>query len=79
MFVIVILHLFLGGFTIPEGTAITVLTTLLHRDPEFFPDPEMFDPDRWLSDIMAARHPYCYAPFSAGLRNCIGKLCATAN
>jgi cytochrome P450 family 4 subfamily V len=62
-----------GGFNVPKGCAVGVLVTQLHRDPEFFPDPEKFDPDRWLDDGMAARHPFCYLPFSAGIRNCIGQ------
>lgn len=63
----------IGGYEVPKNTSVTVFTYLLHRDPEFFPDPEKFDPDRWLRDEMTSRHPYCYIPFSAGLRNCIGQ------
>jgi cytochrome P450 len=63
----------IGGCDIPTGSIVTVMVSKLHRDPEFFPDPEKFDPERWLDDKMSSRHPFCYLPFSAGIRNCIGQ------
>lgn len=38
----------IGGYSIPAGTIIATLPHALHRDSRLFPDPDKFDPDRWI-------------------------------
>lgn len=44
----------------------------LHMDPEYFPDPHIFDPDRFSDQRKHLIRPFTYLPFGEGPRNCIG-------
>lgn len=62
-----------GGYKVPKGETAVIFAYMIHRDEKFYPDPEKFDPDRFLPENTKNRHPYSYIPFSAGRRNCIGQ------
>ncbi|CAG5083863.1 Similar to CYP4C1: Cytochrome P450 4C1 (Blaberus discoidalis) [Cotesia congregata] len=58
---------------VPKGTILNLRMFDTHRDPNFWPRPNVFDPDRFLPENSVDRHPFSYIPFSAGSRNCIGQ------
>ncbi|XP_011872735.1 PREDICTED: cytochrome P450 4C1-like, partial [Vollenhovia emeryi] len=63
----------LSSYLVPAGTFVLLDIYGVHRDPNFWPNPEVFDPDKFLPEKIRNRHPYSYIPFSAGPRNCIGQ------
>ncbi|CAL9280552.1 Pentalenene oxygenase [Streptomyces sp. SudanB25_2051] len=62
----------LGGHHIPEGAEVAFSLYAMHRDPALYPDPDRFDPDRWLPERRASIDRQSYIPFGAGNRKCIG-------
>ncbi|GIY22899.1 cytochrome P450 4V2 [Caerostris darwini] len=64
------------GFKIPKRTHVVVSPFLVHRDEDVFPNPEKFDPERFLPENSAHIPECAYIPFAAGLRNCIGRVFA---
>ncbi len=62
----------LGGFHIPAGSLVFVSPWATHRVPALWPNPEGFDPERFLGDAAESRPPFAYFPFGGGPRVCIG-------
>lgn len=58
---------------VDEGVRVHIPTFAIHHDPELYPDPFRFDPDRFSEENSKGRHPYAFIPFGEGPRMCIGK------
>jgi cytochrome P450 len=65
------------GYRVPAGTSIFIAPWSIHRDPRFFSEPEKFDPDRWGGGLLQ-KSRFCYLPFGAGPRGCVGARFGTA-
>ena len=63
----------LGPYFLPKDTTVFLSQYVMHRDARYFPDPERFDPDRWLPEAKASRPRFSYFPFGGGARQCIGE------
>jgi cytochrome P450 family 138 len=59
----------LGDWRVPQGYSVMVSLCQLHENPEMFPDPERFDPQRFLD---TRPNTFAWVPFGGGTRRCIG-------
>ncbi|MEU1283361.1 cytochrome P450 [Kitasatospora sp. NPDC005856] len=62
-----------GRIPLRAGETVFVSTPLLHRDPAWGDNPELFDPSRFDPDVEEARSPHAFKPFGTGERACIGR------
>lgn len=62
----------IGGYDVPAKSIITLSPYLTHRHPDFWENPEQFDPERFTPERKAERPRYAYLPFGGGPRQCIG-------
>lgn len=60
------------GIKLPKECRVLIPVYAMHRDPELFPDPDTFNPERFSDENVEFIRPYSYLPFGDGPRNCIG-------
>jgi cytochrome P450 len=68
----------IAGYEIAKGAELVLWVYFCHRDPRWFPEPDLFNPDRFLQGSSGILHPHAYLPFGAGSRTCIGRHFALA-
>ncbi|KAK2595091.1 hypothetical protein QQS21_007176 [Conoideocrella luteorostrata] len=61
-----------GNWRIPAGTPIGMTMHLLHQDESIYPEPEIFNPDRFMEPDPWHLGDRLFVPFAKGKRNCIG-------
>ncbi|MDQ3726401.1 MAG: cytochrome P450 [Actinomycetota bacterium] len=59
----------LGGYELPAGVSVAPSIHLIHRDPQIYPEPERFLPERFLDNPPGT---YTWIPFGGGVRRCLG-------
>lgn len=60
------------GVKIPAGMNISIPVTCVHSNPQYWPDPDTFDPERFSKENKSKQQPFTYIPFGGGPRICIG-------
>lgn len=55
-----------------QNTLVMIPVYAIHHDSDYYPNPEVFNPDRFKPEFVHERHPQSFIPFGDGRRNCIG-------
>ncbi|CAG8605051.1 6397_t:CDS:2 [Funneliformis mosseae] len=64
----------IGGYSFEAGTRFNAFMAQIYKNPEYFKDPEEFNPDRFMKGSENVSHKYnSYLPFGSGLRVCPGR------
>jgi cytochrome P450 len=59
----------IGGYELPAGAAVNPCIHLVHRNPEIYPEPDRFLPERFVDNPPGT---YTWIPFGGGVRRCLG-------
>ncbi|HEX5375009.1 MAG TPA: cytochrome P450 [Solirubrobacterales bacterium] len=59
----------IGGYELPAGVSVAPCVYLVHRNPEVYPEPDLFRPERFLDNPPGT---YTWIPFGGGVRRCLG-------
>lgn len=59
----------IGDYLLPKGTRVTPCIQLVHRRDDVYPNPDAFEPERWLGQTPGT---YTWIPFGGGVRRCLG-------
>lgn len=62
----------IGGYSVPPGAIVTVSPYLMHRNPEYWVDPDSFDPARFANQESRSHRDPALLPFGSGPRKCPG-------
>jgi len=63
-----------GTITLPAGTGIFVSVLGIQHNPQYFLEPEIFDPERFTEENKRIQPKYAYSTFGEGLRMCLGNI-----
>jgi cytochrome P450 len=60
-------------YTIASGSIILMSQYVMHHNPKYYPNPELFYPDRWTKKFKSSLPRFAYFPFGGGIRGCVGE------